>query len=131
MGWKSSVFCLNLLFCSYESKTSAGLYERLMSKYEADPDDPMAKFSKSGKAREVKDMQGIKDRVKSSLRREEEDSQHPTRKRYLPVSRAEVTLRSQGKSLKGYERILSSESERLSRSKVRVVGIFILLITLV
>ena len=66
----------------YESKSSAGLYERLMSKYEADPDDPMAKFSKSRKARELKDMQGVKDRVKSSLRREEEEAQHPSRKRY-------------------------------------------------
>ena len=55
----------------YESRTSAGLYEKLMSKYEADPDDPMAKFSKS-KARELKDIQGAKDRVKQALRREEE-----------------------------------------------------------
>ena len=53
-----------------------------MSKYEADPDDPMAKFSKSRKARELKDMQGVKDRVKTSLRREEEEAQHPSRKRY-------------------------------------------------
>ena len=65
----------------YESKSSAGLYERLMSKYEADPDDPMAKFSKSGKSRELKDIQGTKDRVKSALRRAEDDSQHPSRRR--------------------------------------------------
>ena len=65
----------------YESKSSAGLYERLMSKYEADPDDPMAKFSKSGKSRELKDIQGTKDRVKSALRKEEDDSQNPSRRR--------------------------------------------------
>ena len=67
--------------CRYESKTSAGLYERLMSKYEADPDDPMAKFTKSGKSRELKDIQGTKDRVKSALRKVEDDSQHPARRR--------------------------------------------------
>ena len=64
----------------YESKTSAGLYEKLMSKYEADPDDPMAKFSKS-RSRELKDIQGTKDRVKQALRREEEDLSTPGKKR--------------------------------------------------
>ena len=65
----------------YESKASADYYDKLMSKYEADPDDPMAKFSRSGKSRELKDIQGTKDRVKSALRREEDDSQHPSRRR--------------------------------------------------
>ena len=64
----------------YESKTSAGLYEKLMSKYEADPDDPMAKFSKS-KKRELKDIQGTKDRVKQALRNEEEDALIPGKRR--------------------------------------------------
>ena len=64
----------------YESKASASLYEKLMSKYEADPDDPMAKFSKS-KSRELKDIQGTKDRVKQALRREEEDISTPGKKR--------------------------------------------------
>ena len=31
----------------FASKTSMGLYEKLMSKYEADPEDPMAKFSRA------------------------------------------------------------------------------------
>ena len=65
----------------YESKTSAGLYEKLMSKYEADPDDPMAKFSKS-KKRELKDIQGTKDRVKQALRNEEEDALTPGKRRW-------------------------------------------------
>ena len=64
----------------YESKASASFYEKLMSKYEADPDDPMAKFSKS-KARELKDIQGAKDRVKQALRREEEDISIPGKRR--------------------------------------------------
>jgi len=63
-----------------ESGSSAGFYEKLMSKYEADPDDPMAKFSKS-KSREIKDIQGVKDRVKQSLRKEEEDSLTPGKRR--------------------------------------------------
>ena len=83
-GWvleRSCLFLKRFSLSRYESKSSAGLYERLMSKYEADPDDPMAQFSKSGKSRELKDIQGTKDRVKSALRREEDDSQHPTRRR--------------------------------------------------
>ena len=64
----------------YESKASAGLYEKLMSKYEADPDDPMAKFSRSS-SRGVRDMQGAKDRVKQALRREEDDSLTPGKRK--------------------------------------------------
>lgn len=64
----------------YESKASAGFYEKLMSKYEADPEDPMAKFSKSS-GRGVKDIQGTKDRVKQALRREEDDSLTPGRRK--------------------------------------------------
>jgi len=64
----------------YESKASADFYDKLMSKYEADPDDPMAKFSKS-KARELKDIQGAKDRMKQALRREEEDISTPGKRR--------------------------------------------------
>lgn len=63
-----------------ESGSSAGFYEKLMSKYEADPDDPMAKFSKS-RSREIKDIQGVKDRVKQSLRKEEEDAFTPGKRR--------------------------------------------------
>ena len=43
-----------------------------MSKYEADPDDPMKKFNKS-KPKELKDLHGAKDRVRQALRKEEED----------------------------------------------------------
>ena len=57
---------------SFESKASASIYEKLMSKYEADPDDPMKKFNKS-KPKELKDLHGAKDRVRQALRKEEED----------------------------------------------------------
>jgi len=64
----------------FESKTSASIYEKLMSKYEADPDDPMAKFNKS-RPKEVKDLQSAKDRVKQALRKEEEDPMIPGKRR--------------------------------------------------
>jgi len=64
----------------YESKASQGFYEKLMSKYEADPDDPMAKFQKA-KPRELSDMKGAKERVKQALRKEEEDPMIPGKRR--------------------------------------------------
>ena len=65
---------------SFESKASASIYEKLMSKYEADPDDPMKKFNKS-KPKELKDLQGAKDRVRQALRKEEEDPPIPGKRR--------------------------------------------------
>jgi len=64
----------------FESKASASIYEKLMSKYEADPDDPMKKFNKS-KPKELKDLQGAKDRVRQALRKEEEDPPIPGKRR--------------------------------------------------
>lgn len=64
----------------FESKASASFYEKLMSKYEADPDDPMSKFNKS-RPKELKDLQGAKDRVKQALRKEEEDPMIPGKRR--------------------------------------------------
>jgi len=64
----------------FESKASASIYEKLMSKYEADPDDPMAKFNKS-KPKELKDLQGAKDRVRQALRKEEDDPPIPGKRR--------------------------------------------------
>ena len=64
----------------FESKASASFYDKLMSKYEADPDDPMSKFNKS-KPKELKDLQGAKDRVKQALRKEEEDPMIPGKRR--------------------------------------------------
>ena len=37
---------LSNLFFRFESGVSNKVYERLMGKYEANPDDPMSKFSK-------------------------------------------------------------------------------------
>ena len=65
---------------SNESKASQGFYEKLMSKYEADPDDPMAKFQKA-KPRELSDTKGAKERVKQALRKEEEDPMIPGKRR--------------------------------------------------
>eukprot|EP00092_Neocalanus_flemingeri_P019501 GFUD01021127.1.p1 GENE.GFUD01021127.1~~GFUD01021127.1.p1 ORF type:complete len:613 (+),score=242.70 GFUD01021127.1:176-2014(+) len=64
----------------YESKASQSFYEKLMTKYEADPDDPMAKFNKA-KPKELKDMQGAKDRMKQALRKEEENPMIPGKRR--------------------------------------------------
>ena len=54
-----------------------------MSKYEADKDDPMAKFNRS-RPKELKDLQGAKDRVKQALRKEEEDPPIPGKRRCVP-----------------------------------------------
>jgi len=64
----------------FESSASASIYEKLMSKYESVPDDPMAKFNKS-KPKGLKDLQGAKDRVKQALRKEEEDPLIPGKRR--------------------------------------------------
>jgi len=64
----------------FESKASASIYEKLMSMYEADKDDPMAKFNRS-RPKELKDLQGAKDRVKQALRKEEEDPPIPGKRR--------------------------------------------------
>lgn len=64
----------------FASKTSQGLYEKLMSKYEADPEDPMAKFSRS-KPKVMKDLSSAKDRVKEALRKEEENAAIPGKRR--------------------------------------------------
>merc|ERR1719500_718640 len=64
----------------FASKTSQGLYEKLMSKYEADPEDPMAKFSKS-QPKAKTDLSSAKERVKEALKREAENSAVPGRRR--------------------------------------------------
>ena len=52
---------------------SNSIYEKLMSRYEANPEDPMAKFARS-KPKEVKDLSSTMNRVKMALKREEEDA---------------------------------------------------------
>lgn len=57
----------------YTSHVSNSIYEKLMSRYEANPEDPMAKFARS-KPKEVKDLSSTMNRVKMALKREEEDA---------------------------------------------------------
>ena len=45
------------------------LYEKLMTRYEASPDDPMAKFSKAHPKNGVKDAKSTIARVKEALQR--------------------------------------------------------------
>ena len=67
-------------FVRYESKASQGIYEKLMSKYETNPDDPMSKFAKA-KPKQVKNLQEAKDRMKEALRREELGERDPEQRR--------------------------------------------------
>ena len=75
-----------------------GLYEKLMSKYEADPEDPMAKFSRAQPkvkwnlngdfayfwATQVKkDLSSAKERVKEALKREQEERNGPRKRRFV------------------------------------------------
>lgn len=64
----------------FASTTSQGIYEKLMNKYEADPEDPMAKFSKA-KPKELKDLRSAKERVKEALKREEANPMIPGKRR--------------------------------------------------
>merc|ERR1719500_2347689 len=64
----------------FASKTSQGLYEKLMSKYEADPEDPMAKFSRA-QPKVKKDLSSAKERVKEALKREQEERNGPRKRR--------------------------------------------------
>ena len=52
----------------YESSSAKGLYERLMNKYEANPENPFDKFTKP-KPKKVKDIGSTKARVKDRLDR--------------------------------------------------------------
>ena len=64
----------------FASQTSQGLYEKLICKYEADPEDPMAKFSRS-KPKQMVDIASVKERVKEALRKEEENPIIPGKRR--------------------------------------------------
>lgn len=64
----------------FASSTSQNLYEKLMNKYEADPEDPMAKFSRA-KPKQLVDIQSAKERVKNALRKEEENPMIPGKRR--------------------------------------------------
>jgi len=56
----------------YESTMARNLYEKLMSKYEANPEDPMAKFTKSRPKTSVKDPNSTIARVKEALSKGDE-----------------------------------------------------------
>ena len=51
----------------YESTMARNLYEKLMNKYEANPEDPMAKFTKSRPKNSVKDTNSTLARMKEAL----------------------------------------------------------------
>jgi len=59
----------------FASNESNKLYEKLMGKYEATPDDPMAKFSKAKPKTHV-DISSAMERVKLALKKEEEPVKH-------------------------------------------------------
>ena len=58
---------MTYLFCRYESTMARNLYEKLMTKYEANPEDPMAKFTKSKSKNSVKDPNSTLARMKEAL----------------------------------------------------------------
>jgi len=98
----------------YESKASQSFYEKLMSKYEADPDDPMAKFQKA-KPKELKDMQGAKERVKQALRREEDDPMIPGKRRRKRKDPGLVDDGFIDDSVRGASKYSSSSNDRDKR----------------
>jgi len=56
----------------YESTMARNLYEKLMNKYEANPEDPMAKFTKSRPKNSVKDTNSTLARMKEALSKGDE-----------------------------------------------------------
>lgn len=64
----------------YESKMSNSIYEKLMNKFEANPDDPMAKFSRAA-PKQAKDISTTMDRVKNALKKEEEEAAGPRKRK--------------------------------------------------
>jgi len=64
----------------YESKISNSIYEKLMNKFEANPDDPMAKFSRAA-PKQAKDISSTMDRVRNALKREEEEAAGPRKRK--------------------------------------------------
>ena len=58
---------VSLFICRYESTMARNLYEKLMNKYEANPEDPMAKFTKSRPKNSVKDTNSTLARMKEAL----------------------------------------------------------------
>ena len=51
-----------------------------MGKYEANPDDPMAKFSRAA-PKQAKDISSTMDRVKNALKREEDEARGPFKRK--------------------------------------------------
>jgi len=101
----------------FASKTSQGIYEKLMSKYEADPEDPMAKFSKS-QPKAKTDLSSAKERVKEALKREAENSAVPGRRR----SRINESERAQpgcigGRAERNYEKERGGSEKEKEKSK--------------
>jgi len=86
----------------YTSHVSNSIYEKLMSRYEANPEDPMAKFARS-KPKEVKDLSSTMNRVKMALKREEEDAGSGRRKKRT--------------SKYGNDDFINDEDERPGKSK--------------
>ena len=64
---RTSVTVIQFIFSRYESTMARNLYEKLMNKYEANPEDPMAKFTKSRPKNSVKDTNSTLARMKEAL----------------------------------------------------------------
>lgn len=64
----------------YESKMSNSIYEKLMNKFEANPDDPMAKFSRAA-PKQAKDISSTMDRVRNALKKEEDEAKGPFKRK--------------------------------------------------
>jgi len=95
----------------FESKAGGELYEKLMSKFEANPDDPMAKFSKS-KPKEFKDLAGAKERMKQSLREEELNPMIPGKKRRRTKAEYEASKTRNESSEKAKDRYAAEMNRR-------------------
>ena len=63
----------------YESNASKSIYDKLMAKYEASPEDPMAKFSKAAPKSVASNLNKIKQRVLNGLNAPDDDK--PVRSR--------------------------------------------------
>ena len=95
----------------YESTIAKGYFDKLMSKFEANPEDPMAKFSKP-KSKQKKDLSSTVHRVKEALARGEPD---PVISSKLGHSRSSSSSATKGSSSNDF----LNEHEKPKQDSVR------------
>ena len=100
----------------YESNAARGFYESLMNKYEKNPEDPMAKFSRAG-PKKAADISQTVARVKDRLENAEEDEI-----RARKLQRQRDKMENSSKSHEPVEMFSSDHDKKSKRVKDEVAA---------